>query len=82
MEMKNKLYHHHKSKFSLVVKKFSLCSLGVFGFIAMIAIPTYISTLSDTSKPLVAENENQEEVVEENVEQNDGNEDLLTYVEE
>ena len=47
MEMKDKLYCHHKSKFSLVMKRFSLTCLGVISVLSAIAVPTYISTLKN-----------------------------------
>ena len=43
MEMKNKLFHHHKSKFSIVVRNFSLSCLAIFGLIGIATVPTYIS---------------------------------------
>ena len=47
MEMKNKLFCHHKSKISLVMKRFSLTCLGALTVICSITIPTYISTLNN-----------------------------------
>ena len=41
--MKNKLFHHHKSKFSIVVRNFSLSCLAIFGVIGAATVPTYIS---------------------------------------
>ena len=43
VEFKNKLYRHHKSKFSFVVRNFSLTFIGIFTVLGGIAIPTYIS---------------------------------------
>ena len=43
MEMKNTLFHHHKSKFSIVVRNFSLSCLAVFVVIGIATVPTYIS---------------------------------------
>ena len=43
MEMKNKLFRHHKSKFSLVVRNLSFAFIGIFTVLGGIAIPTYIS---------------------------------------
>ena len=39
MEMKNKLFHHHKSKFSIVMSNFSLSVAGVFAFVAILTVP-------------------------------------------
>ena len=46
MEMKNKLYRHHKSKFSLVLRNFSFAFMGAFLVLGGITIPTYISISS------------------------------------
>ena len=56
MTMKNKLYHHHKSKFSIVMRNFSLSVVGVFAFVAAISVPTYIS-IQSTHQSVKAEGE-------------------------
>lgn len=47
MEFKNKLFRHHKSKFTLVLRNFSLTCMGVLIVLGGIAIPTYISISSN-----------------------------------
>ena len=85
MEMKNKLYCHHKSKISLVMKRFSLTCLGVITVVLTITIPTYIST-SENQKVVTEARESDEqkevEEVNDNEEENNNlNEDynLLAY---
>lgn len=43
MQVKNKLYKHHKSKFVLVMRNFSIAISGLLALGAIVAIPTYIS---------------------------------------
>lgn len=43
MQVKNKLYKHHKSKFVLVMRNFSIVFSSVVALLAIVAIPTYIS---------------------------------------
>ena len=64
MTMKNKLYHHHKSKFSIVMRNFSLSVVGVFAFVAAISVPTYISIHNEQKMEMKAT-----EVEEENLEE-------------
>ena len=47
MELKNKLYHHHKSKFVLAMKQLSFSMLSLVAVFSAVAIPTYISSISD-----------------------------------
>lgn len=85
MEMKNKLFRHHKSKFALVVKQFSLTCLGVFAVLSAVAIPTYISTLGNQKVVTQAKEENGKEkqdnkANEDSVENDKDNEEkLLAY---
>ena len=77
MEMKNKLFCHHKSKFSLLLKRFSLTCIGVVSVIAAVTVPTYISMLED-SKAVAQEtsenlNANKHENTSEESEQEDTN---------
>lgn len=68
MEMKNKLFHHHKSKFSIVVRNFSLSCLAIFGVVGALSIPTYISIHQSEKTEMKAsevENENPVDEVEE-----------------
>ena len=61
MEMKNKLYHHHKSKFSFVIRNFSI---GFFGFaflLSAVTIPTYFSVREQTRYEIQAVSETNEE---------------------
>ena len=76
MEMKNKLFHHHKSKFSIVIRNFSLSVAGVFLFVAALSVPTYISIHNEQKMEMKATeveegNEQEETPIEE--------EDLETY---
>ena len=60
MKMKNKLYCHHKSKFSLVMRNFSIF-FASFSFVAAaVAIPTYISIHVGEKVATEAANENKE----------------------
>ena len=67
MEFKNKLYRHHKSKLSLVVRNFSFAFIGFFTVACSIVIPTYISI----SSSLEIQTQAAEEKVNDNNEQND-----------
>ena len=61
MEMRNKLYRHHKSKASFVLRHFSI---GLFAFIlgvSAITIPTYFSVREDERISLKASEEETEE---------------------
>ena len=83
VEFKNKLYRHHKSKFSFVVRNFSLTFIGIFTVLGGIVIPTYISTLDTTNVVMKAEEndevENSENTVEESHE-NEEEEVLMSYL--
>ena len=54
MEMKNKLYRHHKSKASIVLRNFSLSFLGIFLAFSAITIPTYFSVRGDNRQQMQA----------------------------
>ena len=43
MQVKNKLYKHHRSKFVLVMRNLSITVTGLAAIFAFVAIPTYIS---------------------------------------
>lgn len=58
MEMKNKLFRHHKSKLSLFARNFSLACVGVFMVLGGIAIPTYFSISSNLNIVTQASEEN------------------------
>jgi len=79
MLVKNKLYKHHKSKFVLAMRNFSIALSGFLILGGVVAIPTYISDKS------VAEAEAKkidEEIPEELEEANDlKGKDLLNYFE-
>ena len=62
MEYKNKLFRHHKSKFSLIFRNFSLTCMGVLIVLGGIAIPTYISISSNLNVATEASEEKPEEV--------------------
>lgn len=73
--MKNKLYKHHKSKAFFVFRNFAFAFISVIGIGLTIAIPTYISSLKESSMETKAvEEKAQEETNEQN---NDS--DLLSY---
>lgn len=55
MLMKNKLQKHHKSKMSVISKKLMIGTASVFGAIAIISLPTYISINLFQEIPLQAE---------------------------
>ncbi len=42
MVVKNKLYKHHKNKFVLAMRNFSISIASLLAVIAIVAIPTYI----------------------------------------
>ncbi len=43
MQIKNKLYKHHRSKFVLVMRNFSIVFSSLVALVAIVAIPTYIT---------------------------------------
>ena len=49
MVMKNKLQKHHKSKKFFLARNFALSFMGLFTFSLAIIIPTYISSLNQSS---------------------------------
>ena len=69
MEMKNKLFHHHKSKFSIVVRNFSLSCLAIFGTIGAITVPTYISIHQSVKSEMKASEVETENPTDETVEE-------------
>lgn len=73
MEMKDKLYCHHKSKISLVMKRFSLTCLGLISVISAIIIPTYISTTGNSKVVTEAQETKADNDLEENVEEKEEN---------
>ena len=76
MEMKNKLFHHHKSKFSIVMRNFSLSVTGVFLFVAALSVPTYISIHNEQKMEMKASEVEEDDLQEETpIEE----EDLKTY---
>ena len=76
MEMKNKLFHHHKSKFSIVMRNFSLSVAGVFAFVAILTVPTYISIHNEQNMEMKASEVEEDDLQEETpIEE----EDLKTY---
>lgn len=48
MVVKNKLYKHHKSKIGLIVRNLSIAISSFIAIVALAAIPTYISSSSNT----------------------------------
>ena len=65
MEMKNKLFHHHKSKFSIVIRNFSLSVAGVFLFVAALSVPTYISIHNEQKMEMKASEVEEDDLQEE-----------------
>ena len=63
MEMKNKLFRHHKSKMSLVVRNFSLAFVGVFTILGGITIPTYFSISRSLNVVTQAAEENNDDTL-------------------
>ena len=58
MEFKNKLYRHHKSKASFVLRHFSIAIIGLFVVAGGVTIPTYISVYNTVNYQTKAEEEN------------------------
>ena len=54
MVMKNKLLHHHKSKFSIFMRNFSFTIVGLFLVAGALSVPTYISITSSNQKQMQA----------------------------
>ncbi len=46
MEMKNKLYKHHKSKAQMFLRSFAVVSSFFLGVVALLAVPTYINIVN------------------------------------
>ena len=63
MEMKNKLYMHHKSKTSLVLRNFSVAFFGFAFFLSAVTIPTYFSVREEYRIATQALDEDPEENV-------------------
>ena len=47
MNMKNKLFKHHKSKAFFYVRNFSFVFAGLIGICLSISIPTYLSSIKE-----------------------------------
>ena len=65
MNMKNKLFKHHKSKAFFYVRNISFVFLGLVGIGLSIAIPTYISSIKE--QQIAAKAQAEEEEKENNV---------------
>jgi len=70
MEMKNKLYKHHKSRFHFLVKDLSIGTASVFGFLAIVSLPTYISINNQLKMAALASEVNDAENVASEVDKN------------
>ena len=81
MVMKNKLQKHHKSKFVLLLREFSVLVGSVTLFCSAIAIPTYISVNSGEKVATEASTQKEEEKVVKEKEDNpsESEEELLEY---
>ena len=75
MQVKNKLYKHHRSKFVLVMRNLSITVTGLVAVFAIVAIPTYISE-KNISK---AEAEKANETLEASEDNNTNETELETY---
>ena len=80
MEMKNKLFHHHKSKASIVMRDFSIVVASVSVFVLALTIPTYLSIHStDKSQMQASEVEVEEEPVDESENPDVSGDELISY---
>ena len=61
MVMKNKLTKHHKSKLFFLVRNFSFAFIGLLGVGLTIGVPTYISSINETSVKAKATSNKSEE---------------------
>ena len=68
MQVKNKLYKHHKSKFVLVMRNFSIAFSSLVALLAIVAIPTYITEKNISEAEAQKEN-NSSEVVDQQTEE-------------
>ena len=62
MNMKNKLFKHHKSKAFFYVRNLSFVFAGLLGIGLSIAIPTYISSIKEQQIAAKAQTEEDEVV--------------------
>lgn len=69
MNMRNKLYKHHKSKAFFYVRNLSFVFAGLLGIGLSIAIPTYISSIKEQQIQTKAQAAEVEEEVPEEVEE-------------
>ena len=77
MVVKNKLYKHHKSKFVLAMRNFSIATLSLLALFGLCAIPTYIN-----EKPIAsAEAESAQHENSDSTDENEVEEPTLTYEE-
>lgn len=79
MVMKNKLQKHHKQKAFFVFRNFAFAFFGLMSVTLLVAIPTYISTLSDSNIETKATTEKEDKEVVESSEDNLVEEELLSY---
>ena len=80
MEMKNKLFRHHKSKFYFLARSFSFIFLGIIATVGAVTIPTYFSVAGEARYAIQASEveptDNEEENlfnIEDGVEENNQN---------
>lgn len=66
MEFRNKLYRHHKSKASFLLRHFSIAIIGLFVVAGSVTIPTYISISNTVNYQTNAESENDKAVAKDN----------------
>ena len=81
MEMKNKLYCHHKSKAGMLTKQFSVALFGLSVAFGVVAVPTYISSLENNKVATLASEGEKENDANENDENSvtETEENLLEY---
>ena len=78
MEMKNKLFRHHKSKFALMLRNFSLTFMGLFLVVAAFTVPTYLSVVGSAEYQMQASEANDEENLDNEDSESELQEELLS----
>lgn len=73
MEIKNKLYCHHKSKISFIFRNFSLAFVGIFVLFSAVTIPTYFSIRGEEKVPTQASEEISDNKVDEKLDNSNEN---------
>ena len=71
MTQRNKLYKHHKSKAFFVIRNFSFVLFGFASLAAVVAVPTYISTIQEKQIEAKATSENDKKEVDSDLEESE-----------